>query len=48
VQAVEEVHDIACSELTPLPEGFGVLWIVHSVPFQRSAKVSQALPELLK
>jgi hypothetical protein len=41
VQAVAELHDTPLSWLTAAgPGGLGVAWIVHSCPFQASAKVS--------
>jgi hypothetical protein len=45
VQAVEDVHDTACKTVTCAPAGLGVVLIVHSVPFQLSANVTN-LPEL--
>src|SRR6185295_4317990 len=39
VQAVEEEQETAASELAVLPSGLGVEGIVHSVPFQVSARV---------
>src|SRR6516165_1634993 len=40
VQARAEVHDTAPSSLPEAPAGFGVAWMVHVVPFQRSASVA--------
>lgn len=40
VHAVADVHDTASNTLCVAPLGFGVLWIVHTDPFQRSASVT--------
>jgi hypothetical protein len=45
VQAVDDVHDTHRSTLSFAPLGFGVVWTVHSVPFQCSARVT-VVPEL--
>ena len=44
--AVAEMQDTACKLLMAAPVGFGVVWIVHAAPFQRSAKVRKVLPSL--
>jgi len=36
----EETHDIPPMALKVAPDGLGVVWIVHSVPFHCSAKVT--------
>jgi hypothetical protein len=39
VQALGEAHDTALSAVYPVRLTFGVRWIVHRRPFQRSASV---------
>ncbi len=46
MQAVDEEHDIPTRTFVVAPLGLGVDWTAHSVPFQRSARVTSA-PELL-
>jgi hypothetical protein len=46
IHDVVEGHDTPLRMLLLAPPGFGVLWMDHSVPFQRSAKVT-CVPELL-
>jgi hypothetical protein len=43
VHAEAEVHDTLARPLPSLP-GLRVVWMVHVVPFQRSASVATALP----
>jgi hypothetical protein len=40
VQALVDAHDTPSNSLSVAPAGFGVFWITHLVPFQRSANVS--------
>ena len=47
VQAVGVVHDTDCRTLSEVLAGLGVGWIVQVVPFQRSAKVSSLVGELV-
>jgi hypothetical protein len=44
VQAADEAHDTPKSKVLLAPVGFGVGWMVHELPFQRSAKLT--VPEL--
>jgi hypothetical protein len=44
VQEWAEGHDTAASCAAPAPVGFGVGWIDHVEPFQRSASVSMSPP----
>jgi hypothetical protein len=46
VHVLVEMQDAACRLLSLAPLGFGVVCIVHSVPFQRSARL-RVVPELL-
>ncbi|MBV8940693.1 MAG: hypothetical protein JO240_03070 [Solirubrobacterales bacterium] len=46
VQARADVHDTPSRELSIAPTGFGVFWIAHFVPFQRSTNVT-SVPALL-
>jgi hypothetical protein len=46
VHTVEDEHDTPPRPLAVAPDGLGVDWITHSVPFQRSANVTFTL-ELL-
>jgi hypothetical protein len=46
VHALEDMQDADCNLLSVAPLGLGVLWIAHSVPFQRSARLT-VVPELL-
>jgi len=39
VHALADVHDTPASMLSSLVRGFGVDWVSHSAPFQRSANV---------
>lgn len=45
VQAVDDEHDTPSTKISVSPSGLGVDSIDHSVPFQRSAKVTRS-PEL--
>src|SRR5215471_246943 len=45
VQAETDVHDTAFRKLPCAPDGLGVAWMAHLVPFHRSAKVT-CIPEL--
>jgi hypothetical protein len=38
------VHDTAFRKLNCAPEGFGVAWMRHTVPFHRSAKIPEFEP----
>ncbi len=44
VQAEADMHATALSRLPGTPAGFGVGWILHLVPFQRSASVAVGFP----
>ncbi len=46
VQAVSLVHDTCRSSETVAPEGLGVAWLSHSLPFQANARV-ETVPEAL-
>lgn len=41
VQADGDVHDRPFRKLNCVPEGFGVGWMLHLVPFHRSAKAPE-------
>ncbi|MBV8940692.1 MAG: hypothetical protein JO321_10600 [Solirubrobacterales bacterium] len=41
MQALADVHDTPDSPLSIARAGFGVFWIAHLVPFQRSANVTR-------
>ena len=45
VHALTELHETLYNALDFAPDGFGVVLIVHSVPFQLSANVTST-PEL--
>ena len=44
MQAEDDVHDTAFRKLNCAPDGLGVDWMAHLVPFHRSAKVPEFEP----
>jgi hypothetical protein len=42
VHALADIHDTPDSSLLDAPEGFGLDWIFHVVPFHASASVNEA------
>jgi hypothetical protein len=48
VQLVADEHEISARELKLEPEGLGVDWIAHVLPFQCSASVNNLRPDWLE